>query len=211
MDRRKLAVACVLAAAFLIIPYMVLPETPAGQYTYVPSNTTEANPNIRIGQTAGPYMIVSKISQVKDEVVLTVSGTVISVGDTMVWEYKGDTYGAVPVTIDVDKKTKDERPGHKLERGDRFTFYLQSYLHPAYPYGYGPEQYYIFDFDAQFEIGEHVLVHIRNDDRGPDGEYGDNYFVVLGDIGKYRIHEGRAYNEKYSEGRPLSDAFNEAI
>ncbi len=201
MDRRKLAAACVLAAAILIIPYVVLPETPAGQYTYVPSNITDANPKLQmpIGHVD---MRTEKISETKDTVILTVSGTVTSVGDPIVWEYKGGTYGSVPVTINVDKKTKDET-GLKLDRGDSFTFYL----HGLYEYG----RHYVLPSEPQFEIGEHVLVHIGKADQGPDGKYGDNYFVVLLEFGKYRIHEGRAYNEKYSEGRPLNDAFNEAI
>lgn len=90
----------------------------------------------------------------------------------------------------------------KLEKGDQFTFYLGGL--------YEQGQYYVHSFEAQFEIGEHVLVHIGKANQGPDGQNGENYFVELGKFGKYKVIEDKAYNEKYPNGKSLDKTFSEA-
>lgn len=148
------------------------------------------------------YNMPEDIEIVKDHIVLTLSGTVLSIGDIIDWEYEHQTYGDVPITIEVDKNTKiDKETKHKIKKGDSFTFYLGG--------SYEMDQHYINGYQPQFEIGEKVIVHISKSDQGPDGPDGDNYIVTLGKFGKYKIVDGKAYNEKYKNGKSLDDVFNE--
>ena len=175
---------------------------PNNEYVYVQSDITKANPNLKI-LPAAFSMSTHNISETKDTVVLTLSGTVTLVGDPIVWEYKNDIHGAVPVAIDVSKKTKDKETELVLNNGDSFTFYLAG----IYEYG----EHHIFGFEPQFELGEKVIVHIGKADQGPNGENGNNYFVKLGKYGKYKIVGDKAYNEKYDQGRSFDPIFKEAL
>ena len=192
----------IVVSVFVSIVSITSFAIPNSEYIYVQSDITKANPNLMV-RPAEFSMRTYDISETKHTVVLTLSGTVTSVGDPIVWEYKNDTYGAVPVTIDVSKKTKDKETEHVLNNGDSFTFYLAG----IYEHG----EHHIFGFEPQFELGEEVIVHIAKADQGPNGENGNNYFVELGKYGKYKIVGDKAYNEKYDQGRSFDLVFKESL
>lgn len=199
MSRQKLTLLVVLAvaAASMVALAMPVPEP----YVYAPSDITNANPDLVMG--IGTHYMLQDIEKTKNTVVLTLSGTVLSVGDLVDWEYEGDKYGAVPVTIRVEGVAKIQSDATRnVQKGDSFTFYLGGM--------YEMDRHYIHNFEPQFEIGEEIVVHVGKADQGPKGPDGDNYFVELGMYGKYRIVEGKAYNENYPAGRSLQDVYNEA-
>ncbi len=186
MNKKLLATSVLIIATISVISIAAL-MTPS-EYVYVQSDITKANPNLKVLPTE-VSMRTHNISETKDTVVLTLSGTVMSVGDPIVWKYKSVTQGSVPVTIDVSKKTKD-KDTELVHNGDSFTFYLTG--------TYEHEEHFIFGFEPQFELGENVIVHIGKSVHGPNGENGNNYFVELGKYGKYKIVGDKAYNEKDS-------------
>ena len=202
MNRQKILVTCVLIAAAISAITLAIPATPGSSYVYTQSDITKANPNLRIIE--GSFSMVEDIEYAKHEVVLTLSGTVLSVGDPIDWtnHESGRTLGGVPVTIQVDKKSKNEEPDLKLDKGDEFTFHLHGL--------YDLDQHFILPYEPQFEIGEKVVVHIGKGDRGPNGIDGDNYHVEIGKFGKYKVIEGKAYNEKHPFGKSLDTVFDEA-
>ncbi len=200
MNKQKLLITSVLIVAAISATAFAMPNTDT-PYVYTPSDITKANPHLVMGM--GTYSMLEDIEKTKDTVVLTLSGTVLSVGNIIDWEYKGDKYGAVPVTIEIDKNTKTTiDTTNPIQKGDSFTFYLGGI--------YEMEQHYIDNFEPQFEIGEHIVVHIGKSEQGPKGPSGDNYFVELGKHGKYKVIGDKAYNEKHKEGKSLDLAFNEA-
>lgn len=171
------------------------------EYVYVQSDITKANPNIIVVPSSAS-LASDQISDIKHLVVLTVKGTVLSVGDPIDWiDESKNTLGFIPVTIKVDEKSKNTAD-LKLKRGDHFTVYL----HGVYESGI----FYMHDFEPQFEIGEKVLLHVGYADNGPNFKDGGFYFVELGKYGKYQIVGEKAYNDKYENGKFLDDAFNEA-
>lgn len=199
MDRQKLAVFGVLAAAAASMAALAMfaPEP----YAYFSSDITKANPDLVMG--IGTHYMLQDIEKTKNTVVLTLSGRVLSVGDLIDWEYEGDKYGAVPVTIKVGEVAKIQADAaHSVQKGDSFTFYLGGI--------YEMDRHYINSFEPQFEIGEEVVVHVGRANQGPKGPDGDNYFVELGMYGKYRVVEGKAYNENYPTGKSLRDVYDEA-
>ncbi len=150
----------------------------------------------------GAFSMVENIEHAKDNVVLTLSGTVLSVGDPIDWINNSLKYGSVPVTITIDTKTKDTEAKLDIKKGEEFTFHINGI--------YDNDQLYLWSYQPQFEIGEKVIVHIGNEYQGPNGSDGDNYTVTLGKFGKYKVVEDKAYNEKYPHGKSLDKAFNEA-
>ncbi|MCE2614571.1 MAG: hypothetical protein LVO36_01560, partial [Nitrosopumilus sp. (ex Thoosa mismalolli)] len=169
-------------------------------YVYVPSDITKANSNLKIGNTSASMS--TDIDYAKKFVVLTVSGEVKSVGDPIPWsDDAGNKHGAVPVTIEIDKKAKDETIGLMLKKDDLFTFYVDSIYHNG--------QYYVWQHEPQFEIGEKTIVHISNSEYGPDGYKGNNFVVEIGKYGKYKVVDEKAYNEHHEKGKPLDKAFAE--
>lgn len=199
MNKQKLVIASILIVAAISMTTLAIPTTES--YVYTQSDITKANPDLVMGQGTSS-MRTQEISETKETVVLTLSGTVLSVGDIIDWKYVGDKYGSVPITIEIDKNTKAKDANLKLKKGDSFTFYLTG--------NYEMDQYYIGSYEPQFEIGEEIIVHIGKASQGPNGPDGDNYFVELGQYGKYKVVEDKAYNEKFKNGKSLDKAFNEA-
>ena len=111
--------------------------------------------------------------------------------------------GFVPVTIEIDRKTKDTTAHLKLGKDDRLTVYLGGV--------YESGKFYMHGFEPQFEIGEEVILHVGHGKNGPAFEDDGFYFVELGKYGKYRVVDDMAYNEKHKNGKPLDDALSEAI
>ncbi len=200
MNKQKILLTSVLIVAAVSITALAIPTDES--YVYTQSDITKANPNLVMGK--GAFSMIEDIEKAKNHVILTTSGTVLSVGDIINWieSESGETYGSVPITIKVDEQTKNKELHLKLKKGDEFTFYLGGF----YEHG----QFYIHSFEPQFEIGEKVLVHIGKANQGPVGIDGDNYFVEIGKFGKYKVIEDKAYNEKYPNGKSLDETFNEA-
>lgn len=198
-NRQKLAVSGVLVV--VVASMAALATSMTESYVYSPSDITKANPDLAMG--IGTHYMLQDIEKTKNTVVFTLSGRVLSVGDLIDWEYEGNKYGSVPVTIKVEEVAKiQDDAARNVQKGDSFTFYLGGI--------YEMDRHYIDNFEPQFEIGEEVVVHVGKSYQGPKGLDGDNYFVELGMYGKYRIVEGKAYNENYPTGKSLQDVYDEA-
>ena len=200
MNKQKLAIVSVLiVAASVSTAYVALFGATPEDYIYVQSDITKANPNLKVAPTE--YTMLEDITETKKTVVMTLSGKVLSVGDPIPWMDDADNeLGYVPVTIEVDKKSKDEN-GLNLKKGDEFTFYVGG--------GYG-DRFFVDGFEAQFEIGENALIHLGKATGGPPLGDDGYYFVELGKYGKYKVVGDKAYNEKYNKGKSLTKAFDEA-
>ena len=202
MNRQKILVTCVLIVIAISVTTLAI-STSESSHVYTPSDITKANPNLTMGN--GLFSMIDDIAYVKDDVVLSLSGTVLSVGDPVDWtdHETGHAMGDVPVTIQIDEKGKNEELHLKLDKGDEFTFHLGGI--------YERGQYHIWNFQPQFEIDEKVIVHLGKDDLlGPNvGE--DNYHVAIGKFGKYKIIEGKAYNEKHPFGKSVTGALYETL
>ena len=199
MNKQKLVITSILIVAAVSMTILAIPATES--YVYTQSDITKANPNLVMGQ--GAFSMVEDIEHAIDYVVLTVSGTVLSVGDPIDWiDESENQLGFVPVTIELEKKFKDKTNGIKLKKGDQFTIYLGGI--------YENGKFYINSFEPQFEIGERVILHVGHDKNGPIFDDDGIYFVELGKYGKYTVVDDKAYNEKYKNGKSLDEAFNEA-
>lgn len=167
---------------------------------YEPSNISLANPDFIIVPSS-VSMATTDISKVKQTILATFRGTVTNIGEPIDWlDNVEQLHGAIPVTIKVIQNSKDAE-NKKYQKGDLFTFYVDSSKMDG--------KYYIASYEPQFEIGEEVIVHISKADLGPMGVGGDNYFVELGEYGKYKIQDGKAYNEKFNQGRIIEKAIDE--
>ncbi len=67
--------------------------------------------------------------------------------------------------------------------------------------------HYLDGGEPQFEVGEEVILHITivpNDIVGKNIKY-----IKLGEYGKYKIQDGKAFNTKYPRGKIIRDALEE--
>lgn len=162
-------------------------QTMSGDTTYVPSDITKANPNLvkAVGHTS---VTTTNINNLKDNIKYTLRGKVLNVGDPIPWvDNAGNNRGAIPIEILVDKKYKGDDGV-----GNTFTFYIQSIEEQG--------KYYIMPNEPTFEIGEQIIVHISEDNElGPD-EIAHKYYVELGEYGKYKVINNKAYNELFPRG-----------
>jgi hypothetical protein len=154
---------------------------------YTPSDITKANPNLAKA-TGHTSVSTTDIRNLKDIVKYTLRGKVLNVGDPIPWvDNAGNNRGAIPVEILVDKQYKGENG-----IGKTFTFYIQSIEEQG--------KYYVMPNEPTFEIGEQIVVHISEDENlGPD-YIAHKYYVELGEYGKYKIMNNKAYNELYQHG-----------
>lgn len=202
MNRQKIIVTGIFAAVAVSLGVGASLNSSGTDYVYVQSDITKANPNIIVAPTE-VTMATEEISETKSTVVLTVQGTVLSVGDPVDWVDEAENpLGFVPVTIDIDKKTKDTTSHLKLESDGRLTVYLGGV--------YESGKFYMHGFEPQFEIGEEVILHVGHAKNGPTFEDDGLYFVELGKYGKYRVADDKAYNENHQNGKSLDKALNEA-
>lgn len=143
---------------------------------YVPSDITKANPNFLIGgESSG---VPPNISDVANNVVITIQGTVLEIGTPI--DYLSDNIGIptgnslLPITITVDQVYKGE------VKSETFTFYEMSmffFIVEKEDVSYfmpdtveemqqiindKTKNYRFFSDSAQFEIGEEVLVHLAS-------------------------------------------------
>jgi len=173
-------------------------------------STSEANPNIVVVQTETLW-VTTNIADVKDQVVYTLQGTVLSIDDPIDYNHGGPVSllsgtqqitGYIPVTISIDNVFKGKLTDNE------FTFYVPSHKYRG--------SYQITDTDPKFEIGENVLVHLAHTDLGPfpDGLY----FVKLSQYGKYELQSSSlspsdilAFNIHHPNGISLNSVSMEAI
>jgi len=174
---------------------------------YIPSDITKANPNI-IRQGMSQWQTApTNIEAVKDKVIYTIQGTVLSIGDPIdrptgiFYEYneKGtDDYikvegmmGHFPITISVDQLYKGEFTS------DEITFYLKLNKNNLEDY------YFIFDYQPNFEVSEKILVHLGHSDI----DFTDDInFDMLGLYGKYQINDDLAFNSLNKNGISIDQA-----
>lgn len=196
-------IAIVVAAAGIAFADMMKDEyVPySGPLSYEPSDITKADPSFAISPSSASWR-TTDISEAKSTVLATFRGTVVDIGKPIDWQDNVNlTHGAIPITISVTENTKDtERNDYK--DGELFTFYVDSSKIGG--------KYYIASHEPEFEVGEDVVVHIAKSRLGPLGEGGDNYFVELGDFGKYKIQHDKAFNEKFHNGKSIRSALNES-
>jgi hypothetical protein len=202
MNKQKLTITSIFAIVAISLGAVALLNVSEDGYVYVQSDITKANPNLTV--TPSAYTLATlDITETKKTVVLTVLGTVLSVGDPIDWIDEAENQlGFVPVTIELEKKFKDKTEGTKLKKGDQFTVYLSGI--------YEGGKFYLPDLVPQFEIGERVILHVGHDKNGPIFEDNGNYFVELGKYGKYTVVDDIAYNVQNKEGKSLDIASNEA-
>ena len=202
MNKQKLTITSIFAIVAISLGAVALLNVSEDGYVYVQSDITKANPNLTV-VPSGNTVATEDIAETKNTVVLTVVGKVLSVGDPIDWiDESENQLGFVPVTIELEKKFKDKTEGIKLKKGSQFTVYLNGV--------YEGGEFYLPDFEPQFEIGERVLLHVGHDKNGPNFEDDGIYFVELGKFGKYKVVDDKAYNIKNKEGKSLDKVFNEA-
>ena len=102
MKKQKLLITGVLIAvtaslitlAVSTLDGQIIPQFDiAEKYVYTPSNITKANPDLAM--RVGGYSMNEDILLTKDTVVMTLSGTVLSVDDVIKWDSKSHSYGGV--------------------------------------------------------------------------------------------------------------------
>ena len=203
MNKQKIIITSIFAVVAVSLGMVASLDSFDTDYVYVQSDITKANPNIIVAPT-DLTLATEEISETKPTVVLTIQGTVLSVDDPVDWiDESGNPLGFVPVTIDIDKKTKDATAHLKLETDGRLTVYLGGV--------YESGKFYMHGFEPQFEIGEEVILHVGHGKNGLTFEDDEFYFVELGKYGKYRVVDDKAYNENHNNGKPLDEALSEAI
>lgn len=202
MNKQKLIITSIFAIVAISLGAVATLNVSEDGYVYVQSDITKANPNLTV--TPSAYSLATMdITETKKTVVLTVLGTVLSVGDPIDWiDESENQLGFVPVTIELEKKFKDKTEGIKLKKGDQFTVYLGG--------NYEGGKFYLPDLVPQFEIGERVILHVGHDKNGPIFEDDGIYFVELGKYGKYKVVDDKAYNINNKEGKLLNEVFNQA-
>ncbi len=178
--------------------------------SYIPSDITKANPNfIKMEETNKLWKTIH-IKDVKDEIVYTIKGQVLSIDDSIDWKtgvifstikvkegYTNEQIlGLIPITISVDKVYKGKLTA------EIFTFYVGS--------NKINDKYYVSTDTANFEVGEKILVHLAYSDLGPFPE--GHYYPKLGKFGKYQINENNmAFNVNYLNGVSINSISVESL
>ena len=196
-----MAIACSIFVMFAIsiMPHVV---SQIEEHVYTSSDITKANPNLTMA--LGIANMLTDIELTKDSVLFTVYGEILKVGDPIPWTDEGrNSLTSIPVHMVVKNVSKDTDPDMDLKPDDEFVFYLSG----------GAERniIYVDVWQPQFEIGENVILHIgKTDDTYGPVTVNDLYYVVIGMYGKYKVIDGKAYNENYPTGRLLNSVFDEA-
>ena len=196
-------------AAIAGLSVALLPgQTDPGPTTaYVPSDLSKAFPELD-GVYYGPATFTTNnIGDAGEGVAYTVRGTVTGIGEL---EYYDDPaprpveLGAImpkPVLVPVDIRVSEitKGGGSDVGGGDTITVKLQGDL---------LEKTLSFYGEPRFEVGEQVIVHVSVSDSDMI-ERGAKY-VTLGEFGKYRVQDDKAYNAKHPGGIPVRQALGEA-
>jgi len=187
---------------------------------YIPSDITKANPNFVMGNDQSLWYTLD-IKEIKDQVAYTIQGTVLSIGDPVVWVRETLTWVLIPITISAENVYKGDWTD------ETFTFYVLGHT--------AADKIVLFSDVPHFEIGENVLVHLSHYKLGekdlahlepdenspfPDG----HYYVKLSQFGKYQLHEivdaaitqsndsnTLAFNVLHPDGIPLDVVSGEAL
>jgi len=204
-----LIIAFVAGVSILAANSLLTSDTKAGLLTnYIPSDMSKAFPELDdVIEGGEASMSTTNIEDVKDQIQYTIRGTVVNIGNLEEWidptpqpEELQKIMGQnvkIPVDIAVTQigKTKLD-----LKVGEIITVKVLGrlidntlYLNPNSP---------------QFEVGEDVIVHVSIDPN--DIIEKDFKFVQLGEHGKFKIQDGKAFNAKYPHGRDLVKTLNEA-
>ena len=102
MNKQKLAIISILIITAISVASLTFES-----YVYTRSDITKANPSLKVSDT--DVSMATDLDGVKQYVVLTVSGKVVSVGDPIPWvDDAGNKHGGIPITIQIDKK--NQRP-----------------------------------------------------------------------------------------------------
>jgi hypothetical protein len=174
---------------------------------YTPSDMSKALPQFDDVLEGGDVtMATTKIEDVKDQIQYTIRGTVVRIGTPEEWtdptpqpEELQKIMGKnvkIPVDIEVARVGKAKSA---IQSGEIVTVNVLGrivdntlYLNPNSP---------------QFESGEDIIVHISVD---PSDIIEKNFkFVQLGEYGKYKIQDGKAFNPKHPHGRDIVKALDE--
>lgn len=170
---------------------------------YIPSDISKEITGYELVGSSSSF-VTTEIKDVKDKVKMTIQGTVVSIGQPVSWndttinpETKNYVPEKVKIPVDIEvekvKKTKD------VKKGDIITVYV---------FGDRIGNQLALETDLNFETGENVIVHV-----GEETLPGDNkttYHVMLGHYGKYKIQNNVAFNQKYKDGKSITEALNEA-
>jgi len=178
---------------------------------YIPSDITKANSNLIRGSNDNFWKTLN-IEDVKDDVVYTIRGTVVSIGDNIVeWDnnevmLNGDNgknifvpmiYGFVPITITVQDVYKGDYTD------ETFIFYLQSTKQ------HNSDKYELFSHAPDFEINDDILVHLAKVNEGP---FEDGFYLpIFGKHSTYHIIDNTAFSERHSQGISINTISGEAL
>jgi len=190
--------------------------------TYIPSNITKANPNI-LPEVGSSSYSTTNIYDVKDNVLYTIEGTILSIGDPIEWISNNSVIqarAAIPITMSIENTYKGQTDS------ETFTFFLDSFIiidgitpsvQDLQNYSNVNKKYRLFSFEPQFELGDKVILHIGISDIETNfiddenlGSLTPYYFVKLGTYGYYKIQNDVAYNEKFPNGIPLNTVISES-
>jgi len=175
--------------------------------TYIPSNIAHALGSVSgVMQTEDSSWTTTDIKKVKDQVDYTIRGTVVHISEPIPWkdptpksEGYEETRGKnvkIEIDIEVDETGKSKR---NLDSGSIVTVTITGRLLNDILYLDGGEE--------QYELGERVIVHVAEDPYDIVGKH--VMYVKLGEFGKYKIQNDKAYNVQFPEGRNISSVMSE--
>lgn len=174
---------------------------------YTPSDMSKAFPQLDgVLRGGDASMLTTNIEDVKSLVQYTVRGTVVNIGNFEKWadptpqpeELQKIMGQNVKIPIDI-KVTQVKKDKSDLNNGDIITVKVLGRL--------VDNTLYLYPNSPQFEIGEDVVVHISVDPN--DIIEKDFKFVQLGEYGKYKIQDGKAFNSLYPHGKDITKALSE--
>ena len=175
---------------------------------YIPSDMSKAFPELDgVLEDGDATVSTTNIEDVKGQVQYSIRGTVVNIGNLEEWkdptpqpeEFQKIMGQNVKFPIDIEV-TQIEKTKSDLKVGEIITVKVLGSLIDNTLYLY-PDQ-------PQFEVGEDVIVHVSIDPN--DIIEKDFKFVQLGEYGKYKIQNGKAFNEQYPNGKAIKDALEEA-
>jgi hypothetical protein len=174
---------------------------------YTPSDMSKAFPQLDgVLRGGDASMLTTNIEDVKSLVQYTVRGTVVNIGSFEKWtdptpqpeELQKIMGQTVKIPVDI-KVTQVKKHKSDLKNGDIITVKLLGRL--------VDNTLYLYPNSPQFEIGEDIIVHVSVDPN--DIIEKDFKFVQLGEYGKYKIQDGKAFNLLFPHGKDIEKALDE--
>lgn len=208
---KNIYVIAIFAAVLGVSTLLIVSEQHEHPHTmdtvYIPSQIAHSLGSVsEVKQTEGVSWLTTDITKVKDQVDYTIRGTVIHVSEPTPWndptpKFDGyeETRGKnvkIEIDIEIDEIGKADRV---LNSGSIVTVTITGKLLNNVLYLDGGEE--------QYELGEKVIVHLAED---PNDIVGENVlYAKLGEFGKYKIQDNRAYNSQFPDGRNISSVMSE--